>query len=75
MIPLTMINNGPVKIITISGGRGTIQRLSSLGIVQGSVVNVVYNPGRGPIIIQTGNSKFAIGYGMARKVYVVPVGK
>ena len=75
MIPLSMINNGSVKIMTISGGRGTVQRFSSMGIVQGSIVNVVYNPGRGPVIIQTGNSRFAIGYGMARRVYVTPVEK
>lgn len=75
MMPLTMVNNGAVKIKSIVGGRGIIQRLSSMGMVQGSIVNVVYNPGRGPIIIQTGNSRFAIGYGMARKVYVVPVEK
>ena len=75
MIPLTVVNNGQVKIMGIRGGRGTIQRLSSMGIVQGSIVDVVYNPGRGPIIIQVENSRFAIGYGMARKVYVVPVGK
>ena len=73
MIPLNMINNGQVKIVGIHGGRGTIQRLSAMGIVQGGIIEVVYNPGRGPIIIQIGNTRFALGYGMARRVFVVPV--
>jgi len=75
MMPLTMVNNGNVKVLSIRGGRGTIQRLSSMGIIEGSIINVVYNPGRGPIIIQMGNSRFAIGYGMARRVFVTPIEK
>jgi len=73
MMPLTMINNGNVKVLSIRGGRGAVQRLSSMGIIEGSIINVVYNPGRGPIIIQMGNSKFAIGYRMAERVFVMPV--
>ena len=52
------------------GGKGIISRLAGMGIGIGQIVEVVKNEGRGPVIVKVGESKVAIGRGMALKIVV-----
>lgn len=63
-----------VRIKEIAGGRRARNRLMELGIIEGTAVDVFSNEG-GPIIIAVGNSRFAIGQGIAQKILVNPAGQ
>ena len=59
------------KVVQIQGGRGLINRLSSLGIRPGQRVTKVSSMFmRGPVTIQAGNAQVAIGFGMAKRIMV-----
>ncbi|MFC1940056.1 FeoA family protein [Chloroflexota bacterium] len=60
------------KVVQIQGGgRGLINRLSSLGIRPGQRISKVSSMFmRGPVTIQVGNAQVAIGFGMANKIIV-----
>ncbi len=75
MIPLSMATQGEkVKIIKISGGRGFVRRITEMGLCPGAEVEVVSNFGAGPLIIGLGGLRFGIGFGMAKKILVEPLG-
>lgn len=57
-----------VKVVAIHGGRGVIQRLAEMGILPGVRIKVIANSG-GPIIIALGNSRIALGRGLASKIF------
>jgi len=58
-------------IIDILGGWGMKKKLEKLGIRIGSeVVKISSNILRGPVVIETGHTKVAIGYGKAKKIMV-----
>lgn len=57
------------RIIAIGGGHGARQKLSLMGISEGSVVRVISN-GRGPVTIEVDRNTVSIGRGMAQKIQV-----
>ncbi len=61
--------NGIIKYI--DGGYGLIQKLDTLGIRTGKKIEKISKQWmRGPVIIRSGNSELAIGYGIAQKIMV-----
>ncbi len=58
-----------VRVQDILGGRKMRNRLMELGVMEGTPVKVYSNEG-GPLIILVGNSRFALGQGVAQKVTV-----
>mgnify|MGYP006278867687 CR=1 FL=1 len=59
------------KIKNIYGGRQFVDKMESMGILKGTTVQRVNaNLGGGPIIIEVGNSQYALGRGMAAKIEV-----
>jgi Fe2+ transport system protein FeoA len=58
-------------IISISGGKKTVAKLESLGIRAGALI-VKKNalPAKGPLIVRVANSEVAIGYALAKKIWV-----
>ena len=72
MIPLSMVGPGRVRIVHIAGGKGVWRRLMEIGVRPGDVVEVI-KPGPGPVIIAKGNMRVGLGFGMAHKVFVVPI--
>ncbi len=70
MCPINVMSEGSeVTVARIAGGGECTRRLSELGIVPGAKVQVVQNGG-GPVLLKVGESRFAIGQGMALKVMV-----
>lgn len=58
-------------VVSISGGRGLVHRMQSLGVRVGvPITKVTGQPLRGPVSIQIGNTELALGFGMARRVMV-----
>ncbi|MFC1981960.1 ferrous iron transport protein A [Chloroflexota bacterium] len=61
------------KVVEIQGGRGLINRLSVMGVRPGLKITKVSSMFmRGPVTVQVGNARLAIGFGMANKIMVEP---
>jgi len=63
---------GEEGVITeINGGHKLEKRLQSLGVTLGAKIKKISAQMlRGPISIQIGNTRAAIGYGMAKKIWI-----
>ena len=58
-------------VVDVLGGRGLVNRLSSLGIRPGKRITKVSSMFlRGPVAIEVGQSQIAVGFGMAGKILV-----
>jgi ferrous iron transport protein A len=58
-------------VAAIHGGCGVIGRLDSMGIRPGVILEKISGqPFRGPVVVQIGRSRIALGFGMARKIRV-----
>ena len=71
MMPLSMAKAGEtVKIIEISRSRNAQARLSSMGLRPGDLIEIINNNGRGRLILGHGNTRLAMGRGIAHKIMV-----
>lgn len=72
--PLVMADEGAqVRIVALHGGKGLTTRLTELGLNVGSEVRVVQRQGGG-LLVARGESRIALGGGMAAKIQVAPLG-
>ena len=61
------------KVVEVRGGQGMVNRLSALGIRPNKRITKVSSMFmRGPVTIEVDRIQVAIGFGMARKIIVVP---
>jgi len=69
---LTQMKAGEIgRVADIQGGWGLLRKTEALGIKVGTeIVKVSSQLMRGPIIIRVGNTQVAIGFGMARRIFV-----
>ena len=59
------------KVVELQGGHGLINRLSAMGIRPGKKITKISSMlMRGPVTIQSGHTRLAIGFGMANKIIV-----
>jgi ferrous iron transport protein A len=72
-IPLNSIGIGKYgEVNSIDGGEMMCKRLMEMGINKGALIEVIRND-VGPLIIGLGQTRFALGRGMAQKVMVKEV--
>jgi len=57
-----------VKVVSVLGGYGIVNRLMQMGLTPGTIVEVLNN--MGPIIVRVRGITIALGRGMARKIIV-----
>ena len=70
-IPLCRARQGEICTIkSFEGGRRAQMRLSSMGLRCGDEVEVVTSQGGGQMVVATGDSRFAICNGLAKKILV-----
>jgi ferrous iron transport protein A len=72
MVDLTQLHEAESgTVVSIDGGFGLTRRLESMGIRVGKRVTKVSSQlMRGPVTVRVGNSHVAIGFGMAKKIFV-----
>jgi len=71
--PLTMADTGAqVRIVALRGGAGLDRRMTEMGLNIGAQVRVLQQQGGG-LVVMRGESRFALGGGMAHRVMVTPV--
>jgi len=74
MIPLSMARPGEkARVVRILGGRGFIRRVTEMGFYPGAGIEIISNARAGPIIIRLGSSRFGMGFGMAKRIFITPV--
>lgn len=67
--PLTEVAVGErVRLVSTGGGRRFVQRLADLGLIPDREVQVTNNIG--PVIVMLGNTRIALGRGMASRILV-----
>ncbi len=59
-----------VLIKEMTGGKGALSRLSSMGLRLGDQIEIINNTGKGRIILGHDNMRLAIGRGIAQKIVV-----
>lgn len=59
---------GKVRVVEITGGKGFVRRLADMGLAPGQIVEVLTSGP--PVIVKVGDTKIALGRGIARKVIV-----
>lgn len=71
MCPLTAAPEGvPLQVASLGGGGSFRKRLADLGIVPGATITLVRSGV--PLLLALGESRFALGGGMAHKIFVLP---
>jgi ferrous iron transport protein A len=72
MVDLTQLHEAESgTVVSIDGGCGMSRRLESLGIRAGKKITKVSSQlMRGPVTLRVGSSHVAIGFGMAKKIFV-----
>ena len=72
--PLAMAGEGErVRIRSLLGGKGLAKRLTELGLNPGAEVRIVAHQGGG-LVVARGETRLALGGGMAVKILVEAVG-
>jgi ferrous iron transport protein A len=59
-----------VVVSELRGGRGFASRLADMGILPGTILEILQSQSRGQIVIGFRGGRVAVGRGMAEKVMV-----
>jgi ferrous iron transport protein A len=77
MVDLAQMKNGQSGIVVrLQGGWGFVRHVQAIGIIEGKrVTKLASQPLRGPILVSVDNLRIAIGYGMAKRIFLNPEGQ
>ena len=74
VFPLGMASEGEiVKIVSVMGGKNLAKRLMAMGIVADTQLQVLQRQKGTGLVLARGETRLALGAGMANKILVVPV--
>lgn len=66
----TLRSGATAQVCGVRAGCKARTRLASLGLIPGSMLHVVANPGFGPLLLSVGDSRLMVERGIAEKVLV-----
>lgn len=70
-IPLAFLPiGGEGEIIEFRGGRGMVQQMAKMGVIQSAKIRMVSSNFPGPVLIDVKDSRIALGSGIAMKIFV-----
>lgn len=70
VVPLAQMRRGwSGRVVAVGGGAARL-RLARLGVCVGADITVLQNRGRGPVMVRVGNSRVAVGRGLAARLYL-----
>ncbi len=74
-LPLVALPPGArARVVGIAGGGMNVRmRLLQMGLTPGTLIEVVDNRGRGPVLVRVRGTVVALGRGVAEKIIVEPV--
>ncbi len=62
-----------VKIVSVHGGKLLTKRLASMGLVEDTEIQVLQKERNSGVVVLCGETRLALGMGMAHKISVIPV--
>lgn len=69
-LPLSMAQSGvPLRIAAVLGGCGLLRKITEMGLNAGAEIEVKQQE-RGSVVVCRGQTRYAIGAGMAHKIMV-----
>ncbi|WP_303785139.1 FeoA family protein [Azovibrio restrictus] len=72
-MPLPLANPGePVRVMAFVQGRDVEKRLAGMGLTLGCELHLLQREG-GNLVVAVGNTRLALGHGLAQKILVSPV--
>jgi ferrous iron transport protein A len=57
-------------VSALDGGRGLVQRLTAMGLLPGTKVEMLKKDSHGPMIVRIRETRVALGRGMAHRVWI-----
>jgi Fe2+ transport system protein FeoA len=70
-MPLSIVQIGrKVRLVSVEAGHGLRSRLTAMGLVPGTEIEVLQNFMHGPFLIEVKGSRIMLGRGMAQKIEV-----
>nr|WP_297467537.1 FeoA family protein [Thermococcus sp.] len=71
IVPLISLRPGERGIVVdLRGGPNFRSKLYAMGLAPGAIIRVLENYPRGPVIVEAGGTRLALGKGMAMRVFV-----
>ena len=71
IVPLLSLGPGERGVVVdLRGGPNFRSRLYAMGLAPGALVRIIENYPNGPVILEVGGTRLALGKGMAAKVLV-----
>jgi Fe2+ transport system protein FeoA len=71
VMPLSLAAIGKkIRILSVEGGRGLQERLTSMGLGPGSEIEIVRRGAPGPFLVAVKESRLALGANMAQRIIV-----
>lgn len=70
MLTLESVKESGTVVVVDIESKGWARRLYHMGILPGVELEVVYNRGKGPVIVRCHGVEVAIGRGIARRILV-----
>ncbi len=71
MFPLAFAGEGEqVEVVAMGKSKKVYERLLSMGIGVGDTLDIVKCQGQGAVLVAKGRNRYALGGGMAQKIYV-----
>ncbi len=73
--PLAMASEGEtVKVIAVTAGKFLVKRLIAMGIIEQTELQILQREQGNGLVVTRGETRLALGFGMANKIMVVPNG-
>jgi ferrous iron transport protein A len=74
-LPLTLASEGDeVRIVALRAGKSVEKRLMSMGLTVNTIMRVVQRQAGGGVVVAHGETRLALGAGIAHKVLVCKAG-
>lgn len=71
--PLSLATDGEwVRIVSVSGGKNLTKRLTVMGMLDGTCIQMLQHKTNSGVVILCGETRLALGHGMAHKIIVEP---
>jgi ferrous iron transport protein A len=73
--PLALAAEGThLRIAGIRSGKGLAHRLATMGLIEGAELELVQRQAVGAVVVALGETRYALGAGMAHKIWVTVSG-
>ena len=71
LLPLSLLSEGETGIVVnLNGGRAFQEKMISMGITRGSCVEILSGTPGKALLVMIGNTRLALGFGLAHKIEI-----